>query len=116
MYVATLVWTIILIETMGGYFVVLVTVLISSSALVHATYDHSSWELSRRYDHELQLDDDGRFKMFYSYDLDDKTIMIAVQVQTTGWIGFGFTPNGGMTGSDVEIGWVDKFGYAFLQV
>ena len=79
---------------MGGLLVVLVTVLISSSALVHATYDHSSLELSRRYNYELQLDDDGRYKMFYSYDVDDKTIRIAVQVQTTGWIGFGFSPNG----------------------
>ena len=94
----------------------LLAVLLSSFSPVDALYDHSSLELSRRYDHELQLDDDGRYKMFYSYDVDDKTIRIAVQVQTTGWIGFGFSPNGGMTGSDVVIGWVDKFGYAFLQV
>ncbi|XP_065886142.1 DBH-like monooxygenase protein 1 homolog [Dysidea avara] len=37
---------------------------------------------------------------------------MAVQVQTTGWIGFGFSPNGGMTGSDVVIGW-DHYAFSY---
>ncbi|XP_065897525.1 putative DBH-like monooxygenase protein 2 isoform X2 [Dysidea avara] len=41
--------------------------------------------------------------------------MIAVRVQTTGWIGLGFSPNGQMPGSDVVIGWVDNTGKRFLQ-
>ena len=99
---------------MGLHVVVVMVLLISS--VVNSLYDVNSLELSRRYTYQLQLDDYGEYNMFYSYDVDAETIKMAVQVQTTGWIGFGFSPNGGMTGSDVVIGWVDKFGYAFLQV
>jgi len=95
---------------------VLLATVLSSSSVVNSLYDVNSLELSRRYAYELQLDDYGRYNVFYSYDVDAKTIRMAVQVQTTGWIGFGFSPNGGMVGSDVVIGWVDKFGYTFFQV
>lgn len=30
-----------------------------------------------------------------------------MRVQTTGWIGFGISPNGQMRNSDVVIGWID---------
>ena len=36
----------------------------------------------------------------------------AVEAETTGWVGFGFSDSGQMAGSDVVIGWVkDNNGY-----
>lgn len=31
-------------------------------------------------------------------------------VETTGWIGFGLSPNGGMPGSDIVMAWIDADG------
>ena len=73
-------------------------------------------ELSEQYTYNVQLDNNGRFKMFYSYDLNLSILRIAVLVETTGWIGLGISPNGQMPGSDVVMGWVDRSGQAFLQV
>ena len=71
-------------------------------------------ELVRQYTYNVQLD--SYYTMFYSYDTKLSILRIAVQVQTTGWIGLGISPNGQMPGSDVVTGWVDRSGQAFLQV
>ena len=77
---------------------------------------HTHNELSEQYTYSVQLDIEGHYTMFYSYDEDSSILRIAVLVQTTGWIGLGISPNGQMPGSDVVIGWVDQSGKAFLQV
>ena len=77
---------------------------------------HTHDELSEQYTYNVQLDNEGRYTMFYSYDTNLGIIRIAVLVQTTGWIGLGISPNGQMPGSDVVMGWVDRNGEAFLQV
>ena len=56
------------------------------------------------------------YELFWSYDLDAKTISFAMRVRTEGWVGFGISPNGQMPGSDVVIGWVDADGKVFLHV
>ena len=76
------------------------------------TYD----ELSKRYTYNVQLDNEGHYTMFYSYDTELSILRIAVLVEITGWIGLGISPNGQMPGSDVVMGWVDRSGQAFLQV
>ena len=77
---------------------------------------HTHDELSEQYTYNVQLDNEGRYTMFYSYDTELSILRIAVLVQTTGWIGLGISPNGQMPGSDVVMGWVDRSGQAFLQV
>ena len=77
---------------------------------------HSQDELLQQYTHHVQLDSEGKYNMFYSIDEGASLLLIAVRVQTTGWIGLGFSPNGQMPGSDVVIGWVDNAGKSFLQV
>ena len=57
----------------------------------------------------------GLYELYWTFDNVEKTISFAVRVQTTGWIGFGLSPNGGMPGSDVVIGWV-KDDEGFLHV
>ena len=36
----------------------------------------------------------------------DGRICMAVEVETLGWVGLGFSPNGGMIGSDIMMAWV----------
>ena len=53
--------------------------------------------------------DDG-YKLHWNFDLEQQKIAFAVNVSTTGWVGFGLSPNGQMPQSDVVIGWVDNNG------
>ncbi|XP_023242129.1 DBH-like monooxygenase protein 1 homolog [Centruroides sculpturatus] len=40
------------------------------------------------------------------WSIQGEWITFQVEVATRGWVGFGISPNGGMTGSDIVIGWV----------
>ena len=56
------------------------------------------------------------YELLWNFSVEDETIEFAVNVSTTGWVGFGLSPNGDMTRSDVVIGWVDDSGTAFFHV
>ena len=55
------------------------------------------------------------YELQWSFDVVQQTITFNVLVKTTGWIGFGLSPDGGMIGSDVVTGWVNSTG-VYLQV
>ena len=59
--------------------------------------------------------DDG-YTLHWNFDLEHQTIGFAVNVSTTGWVGFGLSPNGQMPQSDVVIGWVDNDGNTQFHV
>ncbi|XP_050714988.1 uncharacterized protein LOC126997820 [Eriocheir sinensis] len=63
--------------------------------------------------HRVVLDQDGAFVMLWSPR--DKAIVIEVQVAAKGYVGLGFSPNGGMKGADIVLGWVTAAGDMFLQ-
>ena len=69
--------------------------------------------LSNDYTHSAELVQDGQFHVFWKYN--DTTITFEVHAKTQGWVGFGLTPNGGMTRSDVTITWI-KDGQTFSSV
>ncbi|XP_019853641.1 PREDICTED: DBH-like monooxygenase protein 2 homolog [Amphimedon queenslandica] len=46
------------------------------------------------------------YTLYWNYNPTDSNLTFAVRVETTGWVGFGISPNGGMVGSDMVIGWV----------
>ena len=72
--------------------------------------------LDAEYDHETALEGSNRFRFYWSVHRDQETVRFAVEVQTSGWIGVGFsTQSGKMKGSDVVIGWV-KDGKGYLTV
>ena len=73
--------------------------------------------LSRRYAFSTTLyDRDGdTYVLHWNFSTAERTIAFAVNVSTTGWVGFGISPNGGMTNSDVVMGWV-RSGRAYLHV
>ncbi|XP_035692070.1 DBH-like monooxygenase protein 1 homolog isoform X2 [Branchiostoma floridae] len=61
--------------------------------------------------HHEVLDENGDFLLFWTYD--GAQIELEARVRTRGWVGLGLSPNGGMPGSDIVIGWV-KDGQAYL--
>ena len=79
------------------------TVLLQSALSAH---DLSS---EYRFSHNLHPD----YTLYWTFDNTAQSIRFAVHVRTTGWIGFGLSPNGQMPQSDVVIGWVDGTGNHF---
>ena len=75
-------------------------------------------ELSSKYPFQkVLLDDQGQFyELYWNYSVAAGTIHFAVNVSTTGWVGFGVSPNGQMPGSDVVIGWVAAGGKSYFHV
>ncbi len=88
-----------------------VSLMLACCVLIPAARGH---DVSQVYRFSAELD--KMYDLLWNFDLEAKTISFAVLVNTTGWIGFGVSPNGQMPGSDVVIGWVDDNGQAFLNV
>ncbi|KAK9956423.1 hypothetical protein ABG768_014158 [Culter alburnus] len=57
-----------------------------------------------RFVHSAALDADGRYNIKWGFD--ESTITFEVEVETTGYIGFGLSPTGAMSSSDIVIGGV----------
>ena len=61
------------------------------------------------------LEENHQFRLYWSL-LDDDVIEIGIEANTTGWLAFGLSPNGGMENADIMIGWVnDDDGTVTLQ-
>ena len=58
----------------------------------------------------------GLYELYWNFDNAEETISFAVRAQTTGWVGFGLSPNGQMPNSDVVIGWVTDEGQTVFHV
>ncbi|XP_070569758.1 DBH-like monooxygenase protein 1 homolog [Ptychodera flava] len=56
------------------------------------------------YTHDALLDDGGKYHLYWK--LANDSIIFEVHVETLGYVGFGISPNGGMTNADIVIGWV----------
>lgn len=48
----------------------------------------------------------GIYKIYWNYSSSE--IIAEIHCKTNGWVGFGFSPNGGMDKSDVVIGWISN--------
>ena len=86
---------------------ILLLLFIAGPAL--ATHD-----LSNTYPFQLSLHED--YTLYWRFDNDAQNISFAVRVRTTGWVGFGLSPNRQMPQSDVVIGWVDGSGNVRFDV
>ena len=100
----------------AAVWLVLSAVLLAScSASNHTTFQSSVDSFSDQYRFSTQLGDN--YHIFWSFDTATERIDFAVIVGTTGWVGFGLSPNGQMPRSDVVIGWVDDVtGQAYFHV
>ena len=61
------------------------------------------------------LDHDEKVLLSWTSDMGTKVIEFEYTVQTLGWVGLGFSSNGGMLNSDVVTAWV-KNGKVFFTV
>lgn len=59
------------------------------------------------------LDQNHLVCLKWGYDNLQGNITLKLTVNTTGWVSFGFSPNGGMQGSDIVIGGVGSSGTYF---
>lgn len=59
------------------------------------------------------LDQDRLVCLSWGFDNHQGNITFKLVVNTTGWMGFGFSPNGGMKGSDIIIGGIGPTGIYF---
>jgi len=84
--------------------------LIICSALADDPNDVSGYE-----NNQVMLDD--LYTLFWTVkgSFPSGSIDFALQVETTGWVGLGFSPNGDMIGSDVIIGIGNKDGTGSVQ-
>ncbi|XP_050717468.1 DBH-like monooxygenase protein 1 isoform X2 [Eriocheir sinensis] len=60
------------------------------------------------YQHTAILDQRGDFVMRWTPE--EESLRVEIQVATKGWAGLGFSPNGGMRGADITLGWIDSHG------
>jgi hypothetical protein len=63
---------------------------------------------------EMSLND-HKFTVKYNNEDAEKLIM-EISAPVRGYVAVGFSPNGGMRGSDIVMGWVDAQGKAHIKV
>lgn len=59
------------------------------------------------------LDQNHLVCLKWGFDNPQGNITFKLVVNTTGWVGFGFSPNGGMKGSDIVMGGLGPSGSYF---
>ena len=83
-------------------------------------YDWNATALSTNYPFHIALSTHPaltyQYDLYWKVDLEEEFIHFAINVSTTGWIGFGLSPNGQMPGSDVLIGWISDDGDGVISV
>lgn len=79
------------------------------------TNAHLHEDLADRYSNYKLLSSPS-YELYWSVDEPTGNLSLAVRVNTTGWVGFGVSPNGGMPNSDVVMGWVEDDGTVVFQV
>ena len=67
---------------------------------------------TQKYPHVAELEE-GKYFLYWAFN--DDRITFEVHVRTHGWVGLGFTNNGGMKGADIVIGWI-KNGETYFKV
>lgn len=84
-------------------------------SLMSLTHGHDHVAPYTPLPHTAIFDPDNKYHL--AWDFDDESIKFSVTVETRGYIGLGFSPNGHMKGSDIVIGWVDDAtGQGYLSV
>ena len=56
------------------------------------------------------------YQLNWIFDSTQDTITFNVIVKNTGWFGLGLSPDGGMSNSDVVIGWIAADGTVYFHV
>jgi hypothetical protein len=62
---------------------------------------------------EVLDSEDGSAFLSYIFLRDEDLVEFEIEVETTGYVGFGISPNGGMVGADIFIGGVYENGTSY---
>jgi hypothetical protein len=62
------------------------------------------------------LDQNGRYRAQWKYYPEEKLVEFEISSETKGFVGFGISPVGGMTGADIVIGGVYPNGTTYFNV
>lgn len=62
------------------------------------------------------LDINGKYSAEWEVDLDTEIIVFTLNVETTGYVGFGISMNPSMAGADIVIGGVKDDGTSYFAV
>ena len=76
-------------------------------------FGHTAVSPTETYPFSVVMDRAEKLHLFWKYD--ETTITFEIHAQTLGYVGFGISPNGQMSGSDMVIGWVSS-GNAYFHV
>ena len=60
--------------------------------------------MTELYPYNATLDNDGSYTLYWKHNA--TSITFEVHARTAGYVGFGISPNGGMAGADIVLGWV----------
>ncbi len=83
------------------------TILLLSCAITLAASAHVDLGAKYPFSSVLYDNNGGYYALHWNFTVATESIYFGVNVSTTGWVGFGLSPNGMMPGSDVVIGWVN---------
>jgi len=89
------------------YFYVLLALSVATR-ISSLTYNKDTYFVNRAI-----LVEPDTYRVFWNFS--DSDIVFKVVVRTSGWIGFGLSPNGGMFNSDLVLAWLDKKGQIKFQ-
>ena len=62
------------------------------------------------------LEPNGTYRVQWKYFPDNSTVEFEISAETTGFVGFGLSPIGGMVGADIVIGGVLPSGTVYFSV
>jgi hypothetical protein len=95
-------------------YTLLVLIFLSSSSIYAAL---EPLKPSENYTNVAYIDDQNQNQyVLYWKLIGSDEIQFEAHCKTTGWVGIGLSPNGGMKGSDIAIGWVDSNKKGYLKV
>lgn len=83
--------------------------------IVTASSEDFVGKLSYGIRHEY-LDHNGIYSVEWEAYSDTKTVVFELTVATIGYVGFGISPAGGMTGADIIIAGIHPNGSAYISV
>lgn len=88
--------------------------LVSFGVLVQSVENYvGETSIGRRHEY---LDSAGKYLVEWEAYTDTQTIVFELTVETTGFVGFGISPVGGMTGADIIIGGVYPNATSYFSV
>eukprot|EP01084_Bolivina_argentea_P138064 243155_1 len=83
--------------------------------LVNSVIDNPKQEWVDYFPHRVFLNEAEEYLLYWKINETAEYVELAIEAETSGWVGFGISDNGLMIEADIVLGWIDESGEAFLQ-